>query len=61
MPLLSSHAKIAILVHEEIIKGNGGYFFTFYPEREGGGLMTLYDVLGLLIIATGFIIAINKK
>ena len=48
--------------HKEITKGNGGYFFTFLSRKgKEVGTMTLYDMLSLLIIATGFMLAINKK
>ena len=59
---LLSVVKADIITLRELTKGNGGYFFTSLSRKgKEVGIMTLYDMLSLLIIATGFMLAITKK
>ena len=61
-PTLPSYQNTDIIPPRKRTKGNGGYFFTFLSRKgKEVGTMTLYDMLSLLIIATGFMLAINKK
>jgi len=61
-PALPSYKNTDIIPPRKRTKGNGGYFFTFLSRKgKEVGTMTLYDMLSLLIIATGFMLAITKK